>query len=225
MRDLDIRQVLHRHLALKFGSDPTALILDEFSLCCGKVRADIAVVNGELKGFEIKSDRDTLLRLRSQASVYGRIFDTVTLATGPRHIRKAKKIVPSWWGIFVANRKSDSTLELQCFRQERVNPGLDPFALIQLIWRDEALALLRIHNLHKGLQRKPRKFLWEALVKNFELSKLQEIVRTQLKARKGWRSVASRTRCGVTSQPSATSSSFHNSYVPQRIRLCIGRPS
>ena len=98
MRDLDIRRLLRRHLVSKFGTDPTALIPDEFSICCGKVRADMAVVNGELKGFEIKSDQDTLYRLRSQASVYGNIFDTVTIVTGPRHIRKAKKIVPSWWG-------------------------------------------------------------------------------------------------------------------------------
>ncbi len=210
MRDLDIRPLLRRRLVTEFGADATALIVDEFSLCCGKVRADMAVINGELKGFEIKSDQDTLGRLGSQASVYGKVFDTVTIVTGLRHIRKARRTVPSWWGIFVAIRESDSTLRLECIRRESANPRLDPFALIQLIWRDEALGLLRIHNLHVGLVSKPRKFLWEALVKNFELPELREMVRTQLKARKDWRSVASRTQCDVTCRPSSTSSGFHN---------------
>jgi hypothetical protein len=122
----------------------------------------MAVVNGELKGFEIKSDQDTLHRLRSQVSVYGKIFDTVTIMTGLRHIRRAKKILPSWWRILLADRKSDSTPQLECLRQDRLNPKLDPFAspgiptfaLIQLIWRDQAFALLRIHNLHTAMKQK-----------------------------------------------------------------------
>lgn len=210
MRELDIRRLLRRRLIAEFGTDATAVILDEFSLCCGKVRADMAVVNGELKGFEIKSDQDTLRRLHSQAPIYGKVFDTVTIVTAPRHIREAREIVPSWWGIVVADQNSDSALRLDCIRQEDANPQHDPFALVQLIWRDEALELLRNHNLHTGLQSKPRKLLWEALVHNFHLTELQQMVRARLKARRDWPVVASRKRCDVTSRLSSMSSNFHS---------------
>lgn len=48
MRDPEIRRRLRQHLEDEFGDDPTALILDELGVCCGRVRADMAVVNGEL---------------------------------------------------------------------------------------------------------------------------------------------------------------------------------
>ena len=69
MRDPEIRRQLRCRLEQEFGNDANALILDELGVCCGRVRADMAVVNGELKGFEIKSDQDTLLRLRSQVEI------------------------------------------------------------------------------------------------------------------------------------------------------------
>jgi hypothetical protein len=194
MRDLDIRRVLRRDLEARFAVEREALILDEFSLCCGIVRADIAVINGELKGFEIKSEKDNLLRLAVQAHAYGRIFDTVTLVTASRHLEKARGIVPSWWGIFVAVTTFGPNLQIECYRPEGTNPVPDPLALVQLIWRDEAVDLLQEHNLLKNGRRRPRKFLWEALANNIELSKLQELVRNKLKARKNWRSASSRTR-------------------------------
>src|ERR1700758_3438041 len=138
MRDPEIRQQLRYHLEEKFGDDPTALILDELGLCCGRVRADMAVVNGELKGFEIKSDQDTLLRLRSQSSLYCRVFDTVSIVVASKHLKKALKIAPDWWGILVAEEKGNDDLRIRKYRREKRNPGPDPFAIAQLMWRDEA---------------------------------------------------------------------------------------
>jgi hypothetical protein len=205
MRDPEIRRRLRQHLEDEFGDDPTALILDELGVCCGRVRADMAVVNGELKGFEIKSDQDTLFRLRSQASLYCRVFDTVSLVVASKHLKKARKIVPHWWGILLAEEKGDAGFRIRKYRCERRNPGPDAFAIAQLIWRDEAFELLRTHNLHSGLRNKPRKFLWDALVRNFALEDIQTLVRTQLKARRGWRSVASRTQDDEKSPLSSTS--------------------
>jgi hypothetical protein len=63
----------------KYGT--AIIIIDELGLCRGTVRVDIAVVNGVLKGYEIKGDQDTLRRLASQAATYNRIFDTMTSQT------------------------------------------------------------------------------------------------------------------------------------------------
>lgn len=192
MRDLEIRRQLRHRLENEFGNDPTALILDELGVCCGQVRADMAVVNGELKAFEIKSDQDTLLRLRSQARAYGRVFDTVSIVVAAKHMEKARKIVPSWWGILVAEKSVNTYPDIRGYRRERSNPNPDPLAIAQLIWRDEVFELLKAHNLDSGLHSKPRKFLWTALVRNFPLAELQMLVRTTLKTRRGWRFAESR---------------------------------
>jgi hypothetical protein len=196
MRDSDIRLVVRQRLTIQFGHDPATLILDELGLCEGKVRADLAVVNGSLKGFEIKSDQDTLKRLAVQASIYNKIFDTVTIIVTHHHLEEIETLVPAWWGIILAERNDNRSLRLQLWRDEGLNESHDPFALAQLLWRDEVLELLRYHNLNAGLSSRPRKYLWEALVKNFSLCLLREIVRNQLKLRRTWRVDRSQKRYG-----------------------------
>lgn len=201
MRDADIRLSLKQHLAAKFGKDPSTLIVDEFSLCCGRVRADIAVINGEMKGFEIKSDSDSLRRLSTQLAFYGKVFDTATLVVGPRHLAKAIELVPPWWGILLASEDPLAAIKLERVRVEGRNPQVDPQALAQLLWRDEVLTHLRLHNLHRGLLRKPRKFIWEQFVKNCTAEELQGIVRSQLKSRKNWPPAVARTKCDARFRP------------------------
>jgi len=225
MRDLDIRRLLRRHLIGAFGSDPTALIVDELGVCCGKVRVDMAVVNGELKGFEIKSDQDTLIRLPLQIATYGKVFDTLTIIVGPRHLQKIQAVVPPWWGIVLAEYHGDAQLDLRCVRTEGVNQAQDPLALTQLLWRDEALALLQANNLDAGLGSQPRRYLWEALATRFGISDLRAMVRRQLKMRRGWRVAASRTRYGEKSLPSAKSLGSQSSRDGSRTHKYIDHPS
>jgi hypothetical protein len=107
---------LHRELRAEYHDDDEAtLILDELGLCQGAVRADVAVVNGSLAGFEIKSDRETLARLPNQVEVYGRVFDYVTLIVGPKHAAAIRKAVPAFWGIVVAT-EDDGVLQLRSRR-------------------------------------------------------------------------------------------------------------
>ena len=63
MRDRDVRQALLAHLAELHAGDPDTRIVEEMGVWCGTARIDVAVVNGELCGFELKSERDTLERL------------------------------------------------------------------------------------------------------------------------------------------------------------------
>src|SRR5690242_4147837 len=73
MLDRDIRKALRERLVAEHG--PEALIVDEFALCEGLVRADVCLVNGALSGFEIKSAADSLGRLPAQIAGYSRVFD------------------------------------------------------------------------------------------------------------------------------------------------------
>src|SRR5262249_9341390 len=68
MRDGEIRAALHARLIVEHQGEPDTRFLDELSLC-GLVRVDVAVINGTLAGYELKSDLDTLRRLPAHVTV------------------------------------------------------------------------------------------------------------------------------------------------------------
>src|ERR1700685_1087145 len=103
LRDTDVRRALLHRLEVQDSGDNATRIVGEMGVGAGSVRIDIAVINGELSGFELKSDRDTLDRLPLQAELYSKVFDRVTLVCGERHAAKATQLVPAWGGITVAN--------------------------------------------------------------------------------------------------------------------------
>ena len=45
----------------------------------GAARVDIAVINGHIRGVEIKAEADSLERLPRQVEAYGRVVDRATL--------------------------------------------------------------------------------------------------------------------------------------------------
>src|SRR4051812_5310417 len=95
--DCDIRDPFRKWL-VSCGIDPT-VIVDEVFLCGGESRADIAVFQDSLTGFEIKSAKDSLVRFASQAGCYNRCFEFATLVADPEHIASALPFVQDWWGL------------------------------------------------------------------------------------------------------------------------------
>lgn len=186
-RDIDIRLQLHINLKQEHLNDFDTLIIDELGLCQGDARVDVAVVNGSIHGYEIKSDSDTLERLPGQIDVYNKVLDSVTIVTGKCHSEGILKLVPEWWGIEIAEKTNENEIEFSLLRREIPNPQIDPYSLVQLLWRDEALDLLRRFELEKGYVSKPRNKIWEKLVESFSLEDLKYYVREQLKLRKNWR--------------------------------------
>jgi hypothetical protein len=226
MRDADVRQVLRDRLQATAVIDDGARLVEELGLSMGSVRADMAVVNGILKGYEIKSEQDTLARLKVQASLYSQVFDTVTLVVAERHLKKAARLVPDWWGIEVASvDQSSSAVELNPVRDEQLNSEVDAFTLAQLLWRDEVLSILRNTGGAPALSSKPRAFLWKSLAEAMPLCDLKAAVRLALKNRKGWRSDELQTPDDGMFLPSAMSSGCQSRSVRQRSRKFSHRPN
>ncbi len=203
MRDRDIRTVLRDKLHREFGHDSDTRILEELGVCQGSVRIDMAVVNGSLHGYEIKSERDTLERLPHQCVHYSRVFDEVTVVVGPSYFPLVKNVVPAWWGVVVAEPNEAGIPSLVQKRKAKKNPNLDAFAIAQLLWREEALDLLHEYGLSDGLRSKTRKEIWLALADYLRLDELRDEVRRKLVNRKGWRVDASPVRDGGTYPPSS----------------------
>ncbi|KGE17554.1 sce7726 family protein [Paenibacillus wynnii] len=187
-KDIDIRTSLHRRLKAEHATEiADTLILDELALCQGDARIDVAVVNGAINGYEIKSESDTLGRLPRQCEAYSKVFDTVTVLTASKYVEGIINLVPDWWGLTRAEMEEDGVVHFFSIREPQKNPCIDSLALAQLLWRDEAIIILKERGLQKGLLSKPRKVLWEALAENLSLVDLQYEVRKTLKSRTNWR--------------------------------------
>src|SRR5258708_31341172 len=134
MRDSDVRAEVRRMLAHEYAKDPEARIVEEMGIWSGSVRIDLAVINGELNGYELKSDRDTLERLPLQAELYSRVFDYLVLVVGKSHIKKASASIPNWCGVTVAVEKHGA-ISLERERMPKRNPSPAPYPDTQLLWK------------------------------------------------------------------------------------------
>lgn len=185
--DGDIRAALY---ATELVHDPACAdsrVVPELGICQGEFRIDVAVVTrAALRGYEIKSGRDTLARLPSQAAAYSRVFDVVTLVSGASHLDAARAVVPPWWRILVAGEGCGGPA-LRVVREGTRNPAPDPLAVAQLLWRTELVAMLRDCGAPKPLLRRARWELWPALVEALSPDELGSRVRSALRQRQRWR--------------------------------------
>jgi len=186
LTDRDVRAAVHEQLVPGLVGKTASRVLDEFQVCLGEGRVDIAVVNGKLHGIEIKSEADTLDRLAGQRDLYNRVFDTVTVVCGSNHVDGVSSRVPVWWGIYSA-AASRSGVRLKRIRSVGRNPNVNAEALAQFLWKDEIIRLLAEAGVRKGLSGKTRRALWPVLASAYPLEVLQEKVRECLKAREDWR--------------------------------------
>jgi hypothetical protein len=188
MNEAELRSALKRKVLARFANDPNTRILDELGLRHGAARIDIAVVNGILHGFELKSDKDTLKRLPHQIQIYSSVLDKVTLVVGCRHAKDAERMLPQWWGIKVAVVGARGGLDFVDVRRAGKNPVQDAVAVCRLLWRDEAFSLLDELGHAKSLRHKPRTLIYSHLAEVADLELIRQRVRHQLKFRIDWRS-------------------------------------
>jgi hypothetical protein len=181
-RDVDIRKVLLANLEAKYSDKAHDLIVQEFG--CKTARADVAVINGVLHAYEIKSDSDSLGRLPSQMSAYQDVFEYVTLVCGRRLLEQARIEIPNWWGLQKAEFK-DGIVAIREVRAAKPNPNQSPLAVAKMLWKTEALAVLRRHG-HKGVTSKhTADEVWNAVATHVPIADLTNEVRQAIKARGG----------------------------------------
>jgi hypothetical protein len=173
-------------LSVQYASDPNTKIVEEMGIWSGSVRIDVAVINGELSGYELKSDRDTLERLPLQADLYSRVFDRLALVVGRRHAKKGRDHIPKWWGIVVAEQTEVHGILLTLEREAQRNPTPDPYLVAKLLWKQEALGVLDQYGLAKGWRARDVNEIHRRLVTELDFPMLSAEVRKVLKERDGW---------------------------------------
>ena len=181
-RDADIRNVLMASLKAKYSDKNNDLIVEEFG--CKTARADVAVINGVLHAYEIKSDSDSLDRLPSQIDAYQGVFEYVTLVCGHRLLERARIEVPKWWGLQKAELKN-GTVAIREIRAPKPNPSQSPLAVAKMLWKTEALAVLRKYGRKGATSRCTADEVWNIVAAHIPVAELTNEVRQAIKARGG----------------------------------------
>lgn len=206
--DADIRAALLSRLRAEHSTDDS-LVIEELGLWQGRARVDIAVINGSLSGFEIKSDRDTLTRLASQQAMYEQCFDAMTIVVGSKHLSSARNVLPRWWGIVEAVACADG-VEFRPRRKARTNTRVCAEAVVRLVWKNEASEILRANGVMIDAESHTRHELWNLLLQKLSRRAIRDAVREKIKARGDWRSDPTLSRYGDSPQSRATSMNSHH---------------
>jgi hypothetical protein len=185
--DRDIRIALHSKKFAAYKATDDCIVVDELGLIHAKARVDIAVINGCVHGYEIKSSLDTLERLPRQIDLYQQCLGKLTMVAAPRHLSRIEAIVPEWTGITVAERGRRGAIQFNTLRRSKTNPNLDKFQLAHLLWKSEAADLLASFGASSSEIRQPRKLLYAALAERMSAKQLTAAIRNSMVQRSGWR--------------------------------------
>lgn len=99
----------------------SAAMLTEFRV--GKCKADVAILNGTSTVYEIKSERDSLIRLTSQVDEYRKFFARVNVVVGQNHLVAVQNLLPEDVGVMLLNQRFKiSTIREAKDNAERINP-------------------------------------------------------------------------------------------------------
>ncbi len=123
-----------------------AVLINEMVIANWNRRADIAVANGRLYAYEIKSDLDSLDRLEGQVSAYLDRFDKVTVVTTAKFISAVTAQVPEQVEIWEASGQSQS-ITLRVVRRGRTKEISSRRMLCGFLLKSELLALMRRHGI------------------------------------------------------------------------------
>ena len=185
--DASIREALHRKVLSQYHKSPSTLVVDELGLAHGKNRIDIAVLNGCVHGYEIKSSKDNLLRFSAQLEEYTRSLQKLTVVSAPNHIDDVLDMVPAWCGVIQASMGPRGGVTFSTLRRASKNPNVEAVALAHLLWRKEAVEFLELLGVTGRSLTMPRKALYEEIANHVSLSELVEWIKDRFTKRDTWR--------------------------------------
>ena len=180
--DARIRPALIGWLRRRHPRTSNPVLVQELGLCKGAVRVDVLVVTNSIEGYEIKSDQDTLFRLKNQVEVYSKVLDRASIVVGPKHAAHINEHIPEWWGLLTAT-PGPRAQTIERIRKARRNPNVDPRSLVQLLWRDEALAFLQERSAARGVRTKNRDAVWDRVCQSYTTPEIAARVRQCLRSR------------------------------------------
>lgn len=183
----DIRETLRAWVSANLSNSSEDVLIDELGFVnqqLGKTidstfRADLALANGRLVGFEIKSGADTLKRWPSQCQAYFNVFDEVWLCTHGRHLEKALTMTPKKAGVILV----DDLGGVAMLRPAQRNQSLCSYDLSGLLWRDELDELCALHGIQNRIK-ETKAHIRAKVSRQVALDDIRSFVLDRLKLRK-----------------------------------------
>ncbi len=170
MNDPQMREPLFDYLEEFYGK---IRILEEKNVRAS--RADvIGIVDGAILGFEIKSDRDSYTRLKSQTQDYDRFCDYCFLVIGKSHLLHAHEHVPAHWGIIVIWEEGDE-VKVEMDTLPGLNTNAELSNQLGFLWRPELAQLQDMNDLPK-YKAKSKLFVQQVLLERVD----PEILKKQM---------------------------------------------
>ena len=194
--DPEVRKALIQKRLRPFCQRDDVLVVHELGLAHARVRVDIAVLNGVLHGYEIKSDCDTLHRLETQLEIYRQSLQKLTFVVAERHVPKVLDCTPDWCGVLAVRKGLRGALRFSALRRSSRNPEVSRFVMAHLLWRDEVESILAASGIAKSALRMPRAELYELLVADIAEAKLAALIKSAMAQRQAWRDPAQPGLCG-----------------------------
>ena len=184
---LVIRFALHAKHLRRVKTNPGTVVVNELGLAHAKSRIDVAVINGWIHGYEIKSAKDSLERLGTQIDIYRQTLHRLTIVAAPKHVAGVRARAPEWCGIIEAVQGERGGIGFSVVRTACANPDIDPVMMAHLLWRDEVIELLSQIGYAPKELRRPRKRLYEMLCESMTIREITASIRTFILRRQAWR--------------------------------------
>jgi len=184
LNDADVRTLLMEELHSCYGNDPNTRVINELGINNGKSRVDVAVVNGIIHGYEIKSDLDTLDRLPRQIRYYNKLFQRMTIVSSRKYYQQICELVPKWWGIKIISIDGTRLIEK---RKGRKQNAQDIDTLLSLLWKKDLEELTDVFKYPKKMKKIKKHQLLEIFSKEADIQTIQQHVYNALKTRENWR--------------------------------------
>ena len=127
---------------LSTGALNDAVLINEMVYANWSRRADLAVANGHLHAFEIKSDFDSLRRLEGQIAIYLERFDKLTLVVSPKFLDAVLEMTPSRVAVWSVSEKEGGAVHLKVVREGKREKVENRDVLIDYLLREELYRFL-----------------------------------------------------------------------------------
>lgn len=163
-------------------------------------RADFVRINGVSHAYEIKTEIDTLNRLRPQLIDYMSAFEYVTVVIHPTHLKKVKSMIPKRVGIMTYVQE-DNTIKFNTVREASLIKTYKKGVQLNVLnssdlkyiikstldcdvpeYKDERYKLVRakhnkesLNTAFKETMKKNKQKKWEHIKENFDMLKPIEI--------------------------------------------------
>lgn len=194
--DIEIRTAFHQKKLRQYHACPQTLVLNELAIAHASARVDIAVINGCVHGYEIKSAANSLSRLPRQMALYEECLEKLTIVCATKHLEGVGKIAPAWCGIIEADKGPRGAIHFKTHRAPQNNVSVKPDRLAHLLWRQEAIDLLASFDLPTVVLNKPRKELYKEISVRLSVPEITAYIKKAMARRPAWRDLQGHALCG-----------------------------